>query len=167
MVIPTYNEKENISKLIKGIQKEFKENKIKGEIIVVDDNSPDGTGKILEDLKKKQKNLKVIHRNRKLGLSSAVLEGWKIADGEVLGVMDADLSHSPKKIKELFLAIKNKEVYVIFGDHIIKPNEEYQKIKEDLDNNLLKIFSCERGNAFSFVYKSILSNNLYSYKHKY
>jgi dolichol-phosphate mannosyltransferase len=102
LVIPTYNEKENIQKLIKKIQEEFKENKINGEIIIVDDNSPDGTGKILEDLKKKQKNLKVIHRSGKLGLSSAVLEGWKIADGEVLGVMDADLSHPPEKIKELF-----------------------------------------------------------------
>ena len=120
LVIPTYNEKENIQKLIKKIQEEFNENKINGEIIIVDDNSPDGTGKILEDLKKTQKNLKVIHRSGKLGLSSAVLEGWKIADGEVLGVMDADLSHPPEKIKELFGAIENGEADFTIGSRYIK-----------------------------------------------
>ncbi|NCN51687.1 glycosyltransferase [archaeon] len=79
---------------------------MKGEIIVVDDNSPDGTGKILDKLSLKQKNIKIIHRTGKLGLSSAVLEGWKISRGKVLGVMDADLSHPPEKIKELFWPIK-------------------------------------------------------------
>src|SRR3990167_6736076 len=106
LVIPTYNEKENIKKLIKKVQNEFNKNKINGEIIVVDDNSPDGTGKILEKLKKKYKNLKVIHRKAKFGLSSAVLDGWKIANSEILGVMDADLSHPSEKIKELFWAIE-------------------------------------------------------------
>jgi len=120
LVIPTYNEKENIQKLIKKIQEEFKENEIDGEIIIVDDNSPDGTGRILEDLKKKQKNLKVIHRSGKLGLSSAVLEGWKIAEGEVLGVMDADLSHPPEKIKELFKAIEKGEADFTIGSRYIK-----------------------------------------------
>jgi len=120
LVIPTYNEKENIQRLIKKIQEEFKENRINGEIIIVDDNSPDGTGKILENLNKKQKNLKVIHRNGKLGLSSAVLEGWKIASGKVLGVMDADLSHSPEKIKELFRPIEKGEADFTIGSRYIK-----------------------------------------------
>lgn len=120
MVIPTYNEKDNIQKLIRGIQKEFKENNIKGEIIVVDDNSPDGTGKILEDLRKKKKNLKVVHRKGKLGLSSAVLEGWEVADGEVLGVMDADLSHPPEKIKELFQVIEKGEADFAIGSRYVK-----------------------------------------------
>jgi len=120
IVIPTYNEKENIQELIKKIQKEFKENKINGEIIIVDDNSPDGTGKILEELKKKQKNIKIIHRKEKLGLSSAVLEGWKIAKGEILGVMDADLSHPAEKIKELFYAIKKEEADFTIGSRYIK-----------------------------------------------
>jgi dolichol-phosphate mannosyltransferase len=120
LVIPTYNEKENIQKLIKKIQEEFKENKINGEIIIVDDNSPDGTGRILEDLKKKTKNLKVIHRGGKLGLSSAVLEGWKIADGEVLGVIDADLSHPPEKIKQLFQEIESNKADFTIGSRYIK-----------------------------------------------
>ena len=120
LVIPTYNEKENIKKLIEKIQQEFKKNKIDGEIIIVDDNSSDGTGDIVEKLKRKQKNLKVIHREGKLGLSSAVLEGWKIAGGDVLGVMDADLSHPPEKIRELFWAIKNGEADFTIGSRYVR-----------------------------------------------
>jgi len=120
IVIPTYNEKENILILIKKITTEFKKNKIKGEIIVVDDNSPDGTGKILDGWKKKQKNFKVIHRKGKLGLSSAVLEGWKIADGRVLGVMDADFSHPPKKIPEMYRIIKKNKADFVIGSRYIK-----------------------------------------------
>ena len=133
LVIPTYNEKENIQILLKKIQKEFKKNNIKGEIIVVDDNSPDGTGDILEKLKKKQKNIKVVHRKGKLGLSSAVLDGWKIADGEILGVMDADLSHPPEKIKELFESIKKGEADFTIGSRYIKGGKiEYWNFKRKL-----------------------------------
>jgi dolichol-phosphate mannosyltransferase len=120
LVIPTYNEKGNIKKLIKKLQGEFKESRINGEIIIVDDNSPDGTGKILDDLKKKQENIKVIHRKGKLGLSSAVLEGWKIAEGEILGVMDADLSHPVEKISEMYKAIKRNKVDLVIGSRYIK-----------------------------------------------
>lgn len=120
LVIPTYNEKDNIQELIKKIQQEFNKNKINGEIIIVDDNSPDGTGKILDILKNKQKNLKIIHREGKLGLSSAVLEGWKISNGEVLGVIDADLSHPTERIKDLFLAIENGEADFTIGSRYIK-----------------------------------------------
>lgn len=120
LVIPTYNEKENIQRLIKKIQNEFEQNDIDGEIIVVDDNSPDGTGKILNGLKNKYKNIKIVHRGGKLGLSSAVLEGWKIAKGEVLGVMDADLSHPIEKIKELFFAIETGGADFTIGSRYIK-----------------------------------------------
>lgn len=120
IVIPTYNEKENIKILIQKIQREFRENSIKGEIIVVDDNSPDRTGEILENLKKKDKNLKIIHRKGKLGLSSAVLDGWKIAEGNVLGVMDGDLSHPPEKIHELYNPIKNNQADFTIGSRYIK-----------------------------------------------
>ncbi|MFP4424017.1 MAG: glycosyltransferase [Candidatus Woesearchaeota archaeon] len=107
LVIPTYNEKDNIGSLIEGIRKEFDEHSIKGEIIVVDDNSPDGTGKYAEEL-----GVRVIHRKKKLGLSSAVLAGWKKAKGDILGVMDADLSHSPKKIHELLDAMDDADIVV-------------------------------------------------------
>jgi dolichol-phosphate mannosyltransferase len=120
LVVPTYNERENISILAHKIQEEFKLNKIHGEIIFVDDNSPDGTGGILEDLRKKTKNIKVVHRSGKLGLSSAVLDGWKISSGKILGVMDADLSHPVEKIHELFFPIKKDEADFTIGSRYIK-----------------------------------------------
>ena len=107
IVVPTYNERLNISELIFGMQEEFNKNKISSEIIVVDDGSPDGTAKIVRGLQKKYKNLVLIERKGKMGLSSAVLEGWKKAKGDIFGVMDADLSHPINKIHELYFAIKN------------------------------------------------------------
>jgi len=120
IVVPTYNEKENILILLEKINLEFEKNKIKGEIIVVDDNSPDGTGDLIETLKKKYKNLKIVHRKEKLGLSSAVLDGWKIAKGNVLGVMDADLSHPAEKIPEMFNLIKKGEADFVIGSRYVR-----------------------------------------------
>ncbi len=107
LIIPTYNEKENIQNLLDLIYSEFKKYKIRGEVIIVDDNSPDKTGEIVESLKNKYPSLQIIHRTGKLGLSSAVLEGFKLAKSDVLGVMDADLSHPVEKINSLYQEIKN------------------------------------------------------------
>jgi len=119
LIIPTYNERENIQELIFKLKIELEKNKIINEIIIVDDNSPDGTGKVLEDLKVKYKNFKIIHRNGKLGLSSAVIEGFKISEGDILCVMDADLSHPVEKINEMYqIAIKG--VDIVIGSRYIK-----------------------------------------------
>ncbi|MFA5145665.1 MAG: polyprenol monophosphomannose synthase [Candidatus Omnitrophota bacterium] len=103
IVIPTYNEAENIEELVARIK-----NCLSGEyeLVVVDDASPDGTGKIAEKLSNNHP-MKVIHRKRRLGLASAVLEGFKIASGELICVMDSDLSHPPEIIP---LLIKNLEI---------------------------------------------------------
>jgi len=119
LIIPTYNEKDNIYDLLLKLKEEFLKNKIDNEIIVVDDNSPDGTGQILEKLKIEYLNLKVIHRSGKLGLSSAVLEGFNIADGDILGVMDADLSHPVSKIGEMYKEIINGADFVV-GSRYVK-----------------------------------------------
>ena len=123
IVVPTYNEKENIQILLEKIGNEFRKNKIKGEVIVVDDNSADGTGQILEKLKKRHSFLRIIHREGKLGLSSAVIAGFKIARGDVLGVMDADLSHPPEKIPEMFKLIKDNDADFAIGSRYIKGGE--------------------------------------------
>jgi len=120
LVIPTYNEKENVEILFSKIQEEFLKNKIDGEVVFVDDGSPDGTGDILEILEKKNKNLKVIHRSGKLGLSSAVVEGWKISSGKIVGVMDADLSHPADKIHELFYSIRNNNCDLAIGSRYVR-----------------------------------------------
>jgi len=119
IVIPTYNEKDNLQTLLSRIFLVFDKNDIKGEVIIVDDSSPDGTGALAEKLREKYKRLRVIHRKEKLGLSSAVLDGFKASKGDVLGVMDADLSHPPEIIPKMFEEIKNDADFVI-GSRYVK-----------------------------------------------
>ena len=119
IVIPTYNEKENISEITSRIDKELNKNNIKGELIIVDDNSPDGTGKIADSLKKKYPALKVIHRKGKEGLSSAVFAGFSVAKGKTLCVMDADLSHPTEKIGEMYFLISKNEADLVIGSRYI------------------------------------------------
>ena len=101
LVTPTYNERENIAPLAEEIfQVVGDEPDIDLELIVVDDNSPDGTGEAAERLKG-QYPLQVIHRAGKLGLGSAVMEGFRLSQRPLLGVIDADLSHDPAILPQL------------------------------------------------------------------
>ena len=94
IIIPTYNEAKNIPFLIEEIFGVADKSKINMEFIIVDDNSPDGTGKIAEELASKYP-VRVINRAGKLGLGTAVAEGFKLSDREYVGVMDGDMSHNP------------------------------------------------------------------------
>lgn len=120
IVIPTYNERENIPILLEGIFGILRNQKINGEIIVVDDNSPDGTGAILDQLKTIYRGLIILHRSSKNGLSSAVMAGFERAHGEILGVMDADLSHPLEKIPEMFRLIKEDIADLVIGSRYMK-----------------------------------------------
>ncbi|MBI4020076.1 MAG: polyprenol monophosphomannose synthase [Candidatus Aenigmarchaeota archaeon] len=111
IIIPTYNERENIGRLIPAIFSALSKASIKGEVIVVDDNSPDGTARIVSGLSKKF-NVKLIVREKKAGLSSAVLEGIKNSSGEIIGVMDADFSHPPGKIPEFAKSLEHADIAI-------------------------------------------------------
>ncbi len=117
LVIPTYNEKENIKKLIPEIFRVFKKNNLNAEVIIVDDNSPDGTVKAAEEFTGKY-NIKIVYRKGKFGLSSAVLDGFIVAKGDILGVMDADFSHPVEKIPEM--VEKLSECDMVIGSRKIK-----------------------------------------------
>lgn len=104
IIVPTYNESKNIEELLTRLFTVLKPNYTQYEVIVVDDNSPDGTAVIAEALKSKF-DLKVVKRPRKISLASAVLNGFKVASGDTFCVMDADLSHPPEAIPEMFKAI--------------------------------------------------------------
>jgi len=101
IIIPTYNERDNIPILLKRIDDALRTAKIKYEVIIVDDNSPDGTAEVAEKLSLKYP-VKVIRRPGKLGLSSAVLEGMGRAKSNVIVVMDADLQHPPEVIPRMY-----------------------------------------------------------------
>jgi len=95
IVVPTYNEAAGIEQLIATLDGVFKQHGLDGEIVVVDDNSPDGTGAIVDRLEREGYPVRCLHRPGKMGLSSGVIDGWKFAraDSVALGAMDADFSH--------------------------------------------------------------------------
>jgi len=108
-VVPTYNEAENLPHLVSALFAL----PLDLSVLVVDDNSPDGSGKVADDLSRSDPRLSVIHRRAKIGLRSAYLTGI----GYVLGQgtdavlqMDADLSHDPRKIPELVAALEKADV---------------------------------------------------------
>ncbi len=109
IVVPTYKEAGGIERLIVMLDDVFKRNKLDGEIIVVDDNSPDGTGDIVERLAAEGYPVRCLHRPAKMGLSSGVIDGWRFArpDSEALGAMDADFSHDANIIPAMVEALSN------------------------------------------------------------
>ena len=105
LIIPTYNERQNIVSLIRRATFALYKATDDFEIIIVDDDSPDGTWQVAEDLAKENSHLRVIRRRGEKGLATAVVAGWKAARGEILGVMDGDLQHPPETLPELLKSI--------------------------------------------------------------
>ena len=120
IVIPVYNEGNNLNLLVKKIN--FYLKKYKYEIIIVDDSSNDDSKNILKKLKKKFKNIKVIFRkNKPRDLSKSCSEGFEIAKFDYILVMDGDLQHNPKYIPEMISKFKkNKCDFVIGARNLIK-----------------------------------------------
>ena len=111
VIIPTYDEKENIEILIG----EILDLNLSLDILVIDDNSPDGTGQLLENLKQKISQLQVIHRQAKLGLAGAYILGFKYAlekGYDYIFQMDADLSHQPKFLPLLWEKLKENDLVI-------------------------------------------------------
>jgi len=105
----TFNEIDNISLLIDGIKK----NCHKADILIIDDNSPDGTGKLLKDLEEKDNDLKIIIRDKKYGLDTAHKFAYNYAKKNgynYLITMDADFSHDPSEIPNFLKNISNNDV---------------------------------------------------------
>ncbi|XP_076019520.1 dolichol-phosphate mannosyltransferase subunit 1 [Genypterus blacodes] len=112
VLLPTYNERENLPLIIWLLVKYFGESGYNYEIIVIDDGSPDGTLEVAEQLQKIYGGDKIILRPRakKLGLGTAYVHGIKHATGNFIIIMDADLSHHPKFIPE-FIAMQKEGDY--------------------------------------------------------
>lgn len=123
IVIPTYNESENIKGILHLIKEHLPKNTMV-EAIIVDDNSPDGTGKIAEDYFKslKEKTLytiNVINRKTKKGLSSAILNGIEQAKGKIVVVMDSDFSHPPQLIPKLVEVLKQSKTDIVVASRYL------------------------------------------------
>ena len=107
LIIPTYNEEKNIQQLITILVQLLDEILLEEyELIVVDDNSPDKTWKLALELTSTYTQLKVMRRDSEKGLATAVIRGWQVARGEILGVIDADLQHPPQTLIKLWQEIE-------------------------------------------------------------
>ncbi len=101
VILPTYNESRNIRPLLRQIRKVLPE----AEVVIVDDNSPDGTGRIAQRLQA-EGLARAVHREKRLGLSGAVALGFSVAKGDILAAMDADGSHPPETLVSLVKEVR-------------------------------------------------------------
>ena len=113
VIVPTYNEAENIGELIDRLTTALAE--IDHEIIVVDDDSPDQTWRVARSRADDDPRLKVVRRLGERGLSSAVLAGMAVAEGRVLGVIDADLQHDEAALPEMAAIVLGREADICVG----------------------------------------------------
>jgi len=118
VIIPTFNETENIKHIVPAISRVFHEEDMKCEIIVVDDNSPDGTANTASALADKYP-VRVHVRKNERGLSKAVIEGFNLAKGNICVVMDADLSHPVEKIPAMIEPILQEKCDATVGSRYI------------------------------------------------
>jgi dolichol-phosphate mannosyltransferase len=112
IIIPTYNELDNINRLIPELLSSYNSDL---EILVVDDNSPDGTGSYVEELSKANCRVHVLRRERKMGLGTAYCAGFKYAiqnKYDFIFEMDADFSHDPKEITNFLETIKDADLVI-------------------------------------------------------
>jgi dolichol-phosphate mannosyltransferase len=118
MVVPTYNERDRLAELVAAVFAAAEAHSLPLELVIVDDNSPDGTGKLADDLAT-QYPMRVVHRSGKLGLGTAVVAGFQVASGEAVGVMDADFSHPPSLVPVLFAAFRGADADVAVASRYV------------------------------------------------
>lgn len=109
IILPTFNEIDNIKILLPRLIKVIQKNKLDADILIIDDNSSDGTGIFAEKLARNQPQIKVMHRKSKQGIGSAYIKGFKESieeDIDIVFQMDADLSHKPEYITDFIKKIE-------------------------------------------------------------
>jgi dolichol-phosphate mannosyltransferase len=119
LVLPTYKESQNIQNIVQ-ILSNLLDGVLPGqyELIVVDDNSPDLTWKIASELLPDYPQLRVMRREHEKGLSTAVIRGWQVARGEILGVIDADLQHPPEILLQLLKEMERGADLAVASRHV-------------------------------------------------
>jgi len=124
IIIPTYNESQNIVKMLDTVYSCLPQ-EANAEIIVIDDNSPDGTGRIVEQYAKNLRSygrceIKVIVRKDQRGLSSAILAGIRASSGDSVVVMDSDFSHPPETIAKMLQELKNSDCDIVVASRYVE-----------------------------------------------
>ncbi len=122
IILPTYNESQTILKVLNSVEENLSSG-IASEIIVVDDNSPDNTGFLVEEYanqKVRMHPIHVIHRQNKAGLSSAILQGILSSQGEIIVVMDSDFSHPPQAIRRMIQELNDPGCDIVIASRYVK-----------------------------------------------
>ncbi len=118
MVVPTYNERERIAELAAALFAACEAAGVGLELVIVDDNSPDGTGELADRLAAGRR-VRVIHRPGKLGLGTAVAEGFAAAAAGIVGVMDADFSHPPAMVPQLLSTFRETGAEIVVASRYV------------------------------------------------
>lgn len=119
LVVPTYNESKNIQRIVSilsGLLDQVLPNDY--ELIVVDDDSPDRTWELAQQMLPDYPHLRVMRRQTERGLSTAVIRGWQASSGQVLGVIDGDLQHPPEVLLQLLQAIARGADLAVASRHV-------------------------------------------------
>jgi dolichol-phosphate mannosyltransferase len=119
VVIPTYNERDRLPELVASLFAVYASAGLDAELIIVDDNSPDGTGRLADQLAKRSR-IRVIHRAGKLGLGTAVIEGFNSSQAPIVAVIDADLSHPPAMLPQMLATMRQHSADVVVGSRYIE-----------------------------------------------
>ena len=173
VIIPLLNEEESLPELCQWIDKVLTENKYTFEILLIDDGSRDNSWKIIEELHHKDARVKGIKFRRNYGKSAALNTGFKIAAGDVIITMDADLQDSPEEIPGLYAMIKNDGFDLVSGwkkvryDSSIKkniPSKLYNSMTSRMSGVKLHDHNCGLKAYKKDVVKSI---EVYGEMHRY
>lgn len=118
IIVPTYNERDRLPELVQAIFAAYASESLDAELVIVDDNSPDGTGALADDLARDH-NIRVVHRAGKLGLGTAVIEGFDAARAPIVGVIDADMSHPPMLLPRMLAIMRQADADAVVASRYI------------------------------------------------
>jgi len=163
IVIPTYNERKNIRKLLEQIRAVMEKTRMQYEIVVVDDNSPDGTGEVVKEIAKRT-HARFISRKAKLGIGTAYKKGIESSRGQIVITMDADLSHDPMRIPIMLEEIEKGNDIVVGSRYIMGGGIErwsiYRRIVSRTASMFAKFLLGLKTNDLTTGYRAYTKNAL-------
>jgi len=169
ILLPTYNESSTIEKMLDSITITIS-SKINAEVIVIDDDSPDGTSKIVNSYIQKSEtkiSFKIHTRKDKRGLGSAIVDGIDLASGKFVLVMDSDFSHPPEKILDMYNELANNGFDIVIGSRYVTDGrieswtlgrKLISKIGNGLAKSWLRLDVNDTMSGFFALKKSLITN---------
>lgn len=172
VIIPLYNEDESLTELTAWIEKVMAENRFSYEIIMVDDGSKDHSWELIQQLTRKNKNIRAIKFRRNYGKSAALHCGFHAAQGEVVITMDADMQDSPDEIPALYKMIREEDYDMVSGWKKKRYDPVSKTLPTKLFNATARRFSGIRLHDFNcglkaYKYKVVKSIEVYGEMHRY